>query len=165
MLRSLFFISALAVSALAGCTSTAASEESTSDDQELKDLSTLAIVEGSIQGSGKVTVGYEPESYGPLPKLPFIAVKILPRVAPATGGLAPRNVGTGERTVKVSGAFPGTPHVIVVDGSFKVLAATRAERTPDGAAASVDVSSAAAMVLVRDDGWVQPMQFDVEAEM
>ena len=169
MLRSLFFVSALvAAAALSGCSSEVQAEDTASADSNLTStkLESLSIIRGTMKTGASLTVAYEPELYGELDHLPFIAVELLPAKASATPGIAPRTAAPGSQlTVRVAGKFPGKPRLLVVDGDFKLIGGSRGLQSGAGTAAAqvtITNSPGAKFVLVRDEGWVAPMQFEIE---
>jgi hypothetical protein len=153
--------------ALPGCAAADASEDTSATADELT-LAELAVPKGTIGKGGTITVGYNPAEYDPGAKLPFIAVELLPSTTTPALNVAPRNVtGQSEQlVVKVKGEFPGAPRVLVTNEKFRVIAATNGAPAEGGVAASLNIpmTSGKRFVLVRDDRWVRPMQFDVSME-
>jgi hypothetical protein len=162
--RLLLSTAAALLLALPGCAAADANEDTSASADELT-LAELAVPKGAIAKGGRITVGYNPSDYDPGSKLPFIAVELLPTAAAGGVNVAPTNVtGQNEQlVVRVNGEFPGSPRVLVVNEKFRVLAATNGAPVTGGVAASlsIPVASTKRFVLVRDDRWVRPMQFDV----
>lgn len=139
-------------------------------------LRSITIMKGSVAEGGQVEVAYEPSLYEPSPILPFLAIEILPATAfepdqgdnGGNGGIRPQNNAFKTMNVSVTGDFPGSPRVLVVDEEFRVLAATTGttnEFGQDQANLVVPATGGKKMILVRDLRWVRPMSFMVNAGM
>lgn len=138
---------------LAGCAS-AEPTGSASPEVANADLGAKTVVKGSIAAGQTVKVDYAPATYR-TNGLPYLALAF---EADASAPVA---------HVTVGGDFPGTPHLLVVDSSFTVLAEADGVRTTNGAEATLALpatASAATMLLVQDPQWAVEMSFDVTAE-
>lgn len=152
MLRSLVCVSVL-LGLVAACASGdpagAASAEVAGAE-----LGTKTVTKGSIAAGQTVKVEYAPAAY-PSNVVPFLALTV-----DADGGAPVTRVTVG-------GEFPSTPHLLVVDPSFAVLAETEGVRTAHGAEATLALPASAGparMILVQDPQWAVSMTFDVTAE-
>jgi hypothetical protein len=123
----------------------AATTDTASSSTEALDAD--VVVEGSVAAGNAITVTYDPSDYAAGP-VPFLGVRLTGKAA----------------VVHVSGQFPGSPQVIALDDSSRIVAKTVAVATNAGAEASLELPSSASLVLVRDDIWVRPMPFTVAAE-
>lgn len=150
MLRPLVCASLL-FALVVGCAS--APTGSASAEVTNADLGAKTVVKGAIAAGQTVKVDYAPSTY---------ATDGLPYLALAFDADARMPV----THVTVGGAFPGTPHLLVVDPTFAVLAEADGIRTADGAEARLTLPDAAkaAMILVQDPQWAVSMTFDVTAE-
>jgi hypothetical protein len=141
-------------------------------------LRNMTIVKGAVAEGGQVEVAYEPSLYEPSATLPFLAIEIVPKAAiapdqgtngPGGGGIRPQNNAFGQTmNVSVTGDFPGSPRVLIVDENFRVLAGTNGmtnEFGQDQANLVVPATGGKKMILVRDQRWVRPMSFMVNAGM
>jgi hypothetical protein len=66
--------------------------------------------------------------------------------------------------VSVEGDFPSAAAVVVTDGDFRVLAASRTVPVAEGhdrARVRIPASDGERLVLVRDSQWARPMTFEV----
>ena len=144
-----------ALTLVAGCAASASSGSAASDIAST-DLSAMTIVKGTVVTGQTLAVDYEPAEYA-VTGLPYLGVTL----DALDGGATARNV-------TIAGNFPGTPHVLLVDPAFKVLAEADGVRTADGAKATLSLPAVASagrnMLLVQDARWNAPMSFDVTAE-
>lgn len=149
------------VSLSTGCAPAEEAEETDGDavieDEVRTDrLRALTVVRGAVGADETVEVAYEPASpayagASAVGKLPFLAVEVEGDVPP-------------DAKVTVSGDFPGSPRVLVVDESFRVMAATSARplEGADVATLTATKSTGKKLVLVRDALWTKPMTFQVQ---
>lgn len=165
-------VAALAlVSTLPACAGPA--EEQSSDTAALEaTLKAQSIVKASIQKGQTVKISYDPESYdkndyAPTAGLPFMAVRVLPSATPAIGSVRTQSNGKQTLNVSVKGDFPGSPRLVVVDDNFHVLAATNGTSVGGSDVATIELPDLTSgfTVLVRDEIWVRPMEFEVGATL
>lgn len=161
-----------------GCASSSSRSDQTgtnADDAEALSIATLRAstnVQTSLESEGVKTLSYAPTEEGYPSGIPFEAVEL---------GFTPG----GDLEVDVSGTFPSTAKIYVVDDSFHILARgkTAIESAGDGVAtqtlttetprpvsvAHLSVAQAEGIsklkVLVRDSQWDRPMTFDVGARV
>lgn len=165
MFRTAFFATAIvSVLALAGCSSPATSDASISEESELQaeKLESLSVVKGAMTPGDTKVVAYQPSEYGPMDHVPYLAMEVTAK-ARLGNAAAPEKL-----KVKIDGNFPGTPRLLVVDEEFNVLAGTSG--TPGGSRGSVAElevlnTPGKKLVLVRDEGWVSPMEFELATEL
>jgi hypothetical protein len=141
-------------------------------------LRSITIMKGAVAEGAQVEVAYEPSLYEPSSTLPFLAIEIVPPTAIEAdqgnnGGpsIRPQNNDAfmpKTMNVSVTGDFPGSPRVLVVDENFRVLAGTNGttnEFGQDQANLVVPATGGKKLILVRDQRWVRPMSFMVNAGM
>lgn len=146
------------------CAGVSDSEDAQASADELSSLRGLAVTGGAVEVGGSVTVKYEPSAYDGNARLPFLAIEIVPQGG-AAKGLRPANRELGGATnIAVSGEFPGSPRVLVVDDQFRVLGGTDGISDPAGGQrADLAVEGGTPrFVLVRDLRWIRPMSFTVD---
>ena len=157
MLRPLVCASLL-LAIVAGCASGGSSSSAASDIAS-SDLSARTVVKGSVALGETIALGYEPSEYA-VNGLPYLGVTF-----EATDASVANDAS---RTITVAGNFPGAPHLLVVDPSFKVLAETDGVRTDGGAEAKLSLPASVFagrnMVLIQDARWNLPMELTVSAE-
>lgn len=143
-------------------------------------LRSITIMKGAVAEGAQVEVAYEPSLYEPSTTLPFLAIEIVPPTAIEAdqgdngGSIRPQNndalfINSNKTmNISVTGDFPGSPRVLVVDENFRVLAGTNGttnEFGQDQANLVVPATGGKKMILVRDLRWVRPMSFMVNAGM
>ena len=119
-MKALLSTTVLAVTlAAVGC---AASTSNTGDGDktqvDVNDPSALkgaTDVEGTLPVGSAVTIGYEHKAE--YTSIPYLAVSVVP----GTDDTTPAG---NTQTITVTGAFPGTPEVYVVDNNFTLISAT-----------------------------------------
>ena len=151
--RSFALVVLSALSVAAGCSaqgesSGASSSDVVADGAKDNALSDKTIVKGAItMGASKVAyTGTEVTSPEYLTKdgVPYLGWELA-------------DADAASLTIKVQGAFPSTPQILVVDQGFNVLGEA-------AGAEPVIIPNAAPgkkLVLVRDQEWVRPMDFEI----
>ncbi len=162
---SLLLVAAVALfTALPACSSepSDSSEPNEVRADELNGRLTLeqaSLIVGTVEHGGSVTIAYEPGSHYLSDQngyVPFLGVELMPSTSEETEDLS----------IRVTGNFPSTPRVLVTDESFRVVAGSRAanvQQDGDHVTVTVPASTSRRFVLVRDQRWVEPMQFDIDA--
>lgn len=152
----LLAFSAVLFSAATGCASPSADETSVATENLSGDtLKDLTVSKGTVGAEGALRVAYLPSNAYPegatAPRRVFLGIAV------------PAAPDGAEQTVRVAGNFPGQPDVLVVDQDFVIHDASVGTAAPDTVEARVTIPAGfgEAMILVRDLGWVEPMEFDV----
>lgn len=116
-------------------------------------------VEGSVPVGSSTTIGYvhKPE----YTQVPYLAVTLTAASTPDTQ--------TGDQQITVTGKFPGTPEVYVVDPSFALIESksnlvTNADGTTTNTV-TVPRSTIDRTILVHDPMWSSPMNFEIAVGM
>jgi hypothetical protein len=175
-----------AVGVLPGCSSGEVvhddDEGAEVDESNLSTLRGATVLQGSIEAGSTRTLHYDRNDAVYPRRIPYLALEIVAQRA-APGAVTPSPVYTasvrplgGEtgaavgpdidalQSVAVSGDFPGTPRVLVVDEGFRIVARTTAVTQLDGtevATLAVPRSAGKRFVLIRDGRWSRPMDFQV----
>jgi voltage-gated potassium channel Kch len=163
--RLFLLVAAAALLTLSACSREPAEGAASSADELRLGLERQTVIKGSVAEGASIKVAYQPELYEGTTSLPFLGLALVRsgRAGAAGADVRPLDVRTAHLSIDVAGDFPGTPDVLVVDADFHVIASTKGVAIEGGAHASLDVASAddASFILVRDEGWVRPMEFDV----
>jgi hypothetical protein len=157
---------------LGGCAadSTSASPDEAGEIDELNAalLRASTTLEGTVTAGSQTTVRYKQGDPEYPRAVPYLALEIREAMT-TTAKSAGIHVLTGAtaantQEVRVKGLFPGTPRITVVDDNFKVLArSTTVERQADGTSVASVLAprNGPRLVLIRDQRWSKPMNFDV----
>jgi|GEM_PF-6493889 len=162
----LFAVSSLSLSPLVGCAADAEDEAPNAavDESSATSLRSITRAEGAVVAGETTRVQYVRPAERYASGAPFLGYEIVtpPR---ASSSLATADGPEGAtQPIVVAGDFPGQPRVLVVDESFRVVAAATAVTQPDGTErATLDAPRGIGkrFVLVRDGRWSRPMQFDI----
>ena len=133
------------------------------DESEVASVRGSMVLKGAVASGSTKTIHYAPSDASGVRTLPFLAVEIVPSGMPSMTGR--QTATTSAQSVKVSGPFPGTPRVLVVDEDLHVIAKTTAVHQPDGTALAelaAPLSAGRRFVLVRDNLWSREMSFQVD---
>ena len=157
---------AVSVSAALGCASSAPDDTSNAASSEEQELSASTLrarshIQLSLPEAGDRELTYEPNAY-PNDVIPYEGLEI---------GFVPEKA----LEVTVTGAFPSTARILVVDSEYRVLASGRTEREvgtrvrTEGQGVAVarvavprGVGVSNMKVLVRDARWDRTMKFNVD---
>jgi hypothetical protein len=175
-MRTLSLASLLAAFALsaaglcAGCAADTTDSSTTGgevDELNASGLRAATTIKGTLSAGTQATVRYDAEDAEYTHGIPYVAVELLPQDAAHASSIHPLN-GNAASTQKitVSGAFPGSPKVLVVDEAFHVVAHAMAKPQADGTElATLDAPKTAGrrFVLTRDGRWSKPMAFKITA--
>ena len=154
-----------AILAVAGCASSTSSSANGDGDKTQVDvndpsaLKSVTDVEGTLPVGSAVTIGYEKKPE--YTQIPYLAVDVVPAADDTTQ--------PGDQTITVTGAFPGTPEVYVVDKDYTLIPTTSTVVVnSDGTSVTtttVPRSTIDRSVIVHDTQWSSPMQFQISIGM
>lgn len=139
------------------------------DESDVTSLRSVTAFAGKVGEGGEVTVEYRKDPYiaAGFKTIPFLAYEITAEVE-AAGAIRTQNGrdlgAAAAQQITVRGDFPSQPRVLVVDESFRVLAAANATTGEDGhetATLSAPKVNQRRFVLIRDGRWSMPMTFDI----
>jgi hypothetical protein len=160
-MRALLTTLLAATLAVGGCAASTSSSDGDKTSVDVNDPSALkgaTDVEGTLPVGSAVTIGYEKKPE--YTQVPYLAVDVVP---------AADDTQPGDQTITVTGAFPGTPEVYVVDSSFALIPSTSTVVVnTDGTSvttATVPRSTVGRTVIVHDTQWSSPMQFQISIGM
>lgn len=166
-------LSAAALAALllaAGCAADAESEDLGSSEGELgATVTNVTVLDASVSEGKTVSVPYKPAVIypgldGAKTIVPYLAIALTTSAELArTPSLTVPSNGIARTAVSVAGNFPSSPDVLVTDANFHILA--KSTRQPDAELDQVSVTLPTGpgrkFILVRDNLWTKPMNFDV----
>ncbi len=162
---SLLALTLCSLLATAACAAPHAEAAAVSADElTVNELREMTIARGALsEGSQKFT--YEPSMYGPMDFVPYLAFEIKSPTGAAPISPKANDALGASLSVRLTGAFPGSPNMLVVDATtFEVLASTNGSTNEAGlaeATLTVPQTEGPKLALIRDERWVRPMEFEL----
>ena len=164
-MRALLTSTVLAVTLAAlGCASSASNtgdgDKTHVDVNDPSALKGATDVEGTLPVGSSVTIGYEKKPE--YTQIPYLAVQLV------AGDTSP-NPETDDQVITVTGSFPGTPEVYVVDKDYTLIkSVSTVTANADGSSTTTTTVPRATVdrtILVHDTQWSLPMQFQISIGM